>query len=124
MAYYDLLPKIKNAENAGKSSLTVPCSNMDFEVAKVLVKEGYIKDVQKKPVGKKNFLDIKLSAKKVISGIKLKSKPSRHIYMDYRNIKWVRNGYGVGIFSTPKGIMSGRDARKNKVGGEYLFEIW
>ena len=102
-------------------------SKMDFEVAKTLVRSGYLKEVEKKTVGKKNFLEIKISGNKkkpVIDGIKIISKPSRHIYTDYRHIHSVKQGYGVGIFSTPKGIMTNKEARKSKVGGEYLFEIW
>ncbi|MEK9180080.1 MAG: 30S ribosomal protein S8 [Patescibacteria group bacterium] len=122
--YYDLLPRIKNAEAAGKSSVLAPFSKMDFAIAQVLSATGHIKDVQKKTVGKKNFLEIKLPNQNEIRGIKLVSKPGRHIYVDYRNIKAVKNGYGWGVYSTPKGILSNKDARKQKIGGEYLFEIW
>jgi len=125
--YHDLLAKIKNAEAAQKKTFTTYFSNMDFEVAKVLVRVGYLKDVEKKTVGKKNFLEIKLAGggkKPAIDGVKIVSKPSRHIYADYRRLRPVRQGYGAGIISTSKGIMSDKEARKNKVGGEYLFEIW
>ena len=122
--YTNLLPKIKNAEQAGKKTLTAVFSGADFSVARVLADSGYIKDVQKKPVHKKIFLEIKLTGKKSISGIKFVSKPSRRIYLRYKDIPRVKNGYGLGVFSTPRGVMSGKDARKNRVGGEYLFEIW
>src|SRR3989344_59815 len=113
MAYYDLIPRIKNACQAGKTSLTAPFSKMDFSVAKALVEAGYIKEVQKRSSGKKDFLDIKISKKSVINGMKLISKPSRHIYVPLNGIKRVRNGYGIGIFSTSRGIMSDKEARKN-----------
>jgi small subunit ribosomal protein S8 len=125
--HYNLLVRIRNAEGAQKEKLTVPFSGFDFAVAKVLAEEGYIKDAEKKNVGRRNFIEIKLARGRkgpAISGFKILSKPSRHIYLDYRNLKPVRQGYGVGVISTPKGIMSNKTAKKNKVGGEYLFEIW
>jgi small subunit ribosomal protein S8 len=125
--YHDLLAKIKNAEGAQKKAFTTPFSKMDFEVAKVLVRGGYLKDAEKKTAGKKNFLEVKLLGSKkkpVVNGIKIVSRPSRHIYTDYRKLHPVRQGYGLGVISTSKGIMGDKEARKNKVGGEYLFEIW
>lgn len=126
--YYDLLPKIKNAERAGKSFVLVPFSKMDFVVAKILVGTGHLSNVQKKTIGSKNHLEIKLIKKGKNDGavvcFKIVSKPGRRIYIDSRHIKRVRQGYGVGVISTSKGIMNDKDARQNKVGGEYLFEIW
>ncbi len=121
--YYDLLPKIKNAAASKMGQTLTSFSKMDFAVAKILLDAGYLKDVQKKTVGKKNFLEIKLSNKK-INGFKLISKPSKHVYASREKIMPVKNNYGLGVFSTSKGIMSNKEARKNKVGGEYLFEIW
>ena len=125
--YYNLLPQLKNASLAGKKSVTVPYSKMDLSVAKVLTDTKYLHGVQKKTVGKKNFLEIVLvyrDRQPVITEFKLISKPSRHIYSDWRSIRLVRQGYGIGVFSTSRGIMTGADARKNKLGGEYLFQIF
>jgi len=125
--YYDLLVKIKNAESAQKRAFTTSFSKMDFEVAKTLVRGGYLKDVEKNSAGKKNFLEIKVlgdKKKPSVSGVKIVSRPSRHIYVDYKQLHPVRQGYGIGVISTSRGIMSDKEARKNKVGGEYLFEIW
>ncbi|MBI3589144.1 MAG: 30S ribosomal protein S8 [Candidatus Liptonbacteria bacterium] len=125
--YYDLLPKIKNAVLARKASLIVPFSRMNFEVAKVLVKGKYLRDVQKKVINRHNFLEIKiayLDNQPFLTNFKIFSKPSRHIYVNYRELRSVRNGYGLAILSTPKGILDNREAKKNKVGGEYLFEVW
>jgi len=122
--YWDLLPRIKNAEQAGQSSILAPFSKMDHAIGDVLRDAGYIKEVQKKTIGRKNFLEIKMNAKKTIDGFKIVSKPSRHIYVDSRNVRAVKNGYGLGILSTSKGIMNNKEARKQKLGGEYLFEIW
>lgn len=124
--YYNLLPKIKNAGLAGKKSIVVPFSNMDFEVARVLADFHYLQNTVKKTIGKKGFLEIKLHYRHkepALSEFKLISKPSRHIYAGWRDIKSVKQGHGLSVFSTPKGIMSGSQARKEKIGGEYLFQI-
>ena len=125
--YYDLLAKIKNAEMAKKKKLTAPFSKFDLAVAKVLVKAGYLNDVQKKSSNRQSFLEIKLvDAKKrpVINGFKIISKPSRRIYIDYRRLSPVKQGYGLAVVSTPQGVLSGQEAKKKKVGGEYLFQVW
>jgi small subunit ribosomal protein S8 len=123
--YYRLLPEIKNATLARKDRLTFPYSKMDHAVLTALVGAGYIKSVEKEAVGKKNILVAKLPKRVgVTMDFKLISKPSRHFYMDYRSLRPVKQGHGVGVLSTSKGIMTARDARKAKIGGEYLFEIW
>lgn len=125
--YYDLLVKIQNAERAKKERLTVPFSIMDFAVAKVLAEGGYIKAAEKRVADKKNFIDIKLvsgAKSPAVSGFKVLSKPSRRVYADYRSLKPVRQGYGMGVLSTSKGTLSSKTAKKNKIGGEYLFQIW
>ena len=125
--YYDLIVKIRNAESAKKETLTTPFSKMDFAVAKILEKSGFLHDVQKKTVEKKNFLEIRLPKGKndrLITGFKIVSKPSRRIYVNSQNLKSVRQGFGIGVLSTSSGVMNNKEARKAKVGGEYLFEIW
>jgi small subunit ribosomal protein S8 len=122
--YYNLLSEIKNTIGARKDKMTVPYSNMDFAVLKSLMAVGYIKSVEKEAVGKKNFLMIRLAKKGTMNDFKIVSKPSRHFYMDYRSLRKVKSGHGVAVLSTSKGIMTDKEARKQKVGGEYLFEIW
>ncbi len=124
--YYDLLAKIQNAERAGKNEFTTSFSKMDFAIARVLVEAKYLVDAQKQNVGQKQYLEIKLpkGSKHAITGFRIMSKPSRRLYIDCKSIYSVRNGYGMSVISTPKGIMSNRNAKKNKVGGEYLFQIW
>ena len=122
--YYRLLPEIKNAVRARKDKMTVPFSNMDQAVLKVLESAGYLKSVEKETVGKKHFLVAKLPKKDVFNDFKLISKPSRHFYMDYRSLRPVKQGHGIGVLSTSKGIMLDKQARKEKIGGEYLFEMW
>ena len=122
--YYDLLAKLKNATRARKEKITVPFSKMDFAVLKVLENAGYIKSVEKEAVGRRQMITIRLGGKHGTVDFKLVSKPSRHSYSDYRSLQRVMQGHGLGVLSTPKGILSDREARKQKVGGEYLFEIW
>jgi small subunit ribosomal protein S8 len=125
--YYDLLSKIKNATMARKDKMIVPFSRMDFAVANVLVAGGYLKSVEKETTGKKSIMVIRTGVKKkagMMTDFKILSKPSRHLYRDYRSLRPVRQGYGIAVISTSKGIMTEKEARKGKVGGEYLFEIW
>jgi small subunit ribosomal protein S8 len=100
---------------------------MDLAVAKLLVAEGFLKSADKKVIGRKNFIEMSVAYKgktPALTDFKLVSKPSRHLYKGYEDIKLVRQTYGIAVLSTPKGILTGRAARKEKVGGEYLFEIW
>lgn len=125
--YYDLLPKIKNAIRARKERMTVPFSKMDFLVLKTLADAGYVKSLEREMAGRKNVIAVHLapsSKKGAMSDFKIVSKPSRHQYVDYRGLRRVMQGHGIGVLSTSKGIMTDKEARKNKVGGEYLFEIW
>jgi len=125
--YYDLLAQLKNATRARKEQITVPFSKMDYAVLKVLADAGYVRAPEKEVVGKKSFITVRLIYKNKIGAIddfKLVSKPSRHFYADYRSLRNVKQGYGVAVLSTSRGIMTNRQARKGKVGGEYLFEIW
>lgn len=125
--YHDLLVRIKNAQMAKKRSLLAPFSKMDFEIAKILVQENYLKEVQKKVFGKKAFLEIKLAysgGQPAIRGFKFKSLPGRRIYVKAKDIKPVKQGYGLGLISASLGILSDKVAREKGVGGEYLFEIW
>ncbi len=123
----DMLTSIRNAQAVGHSTVKIPFSNIKDEIAKILEREGWIEKVEK--VGrKKKFLKITLKYDEnkmpVISGLKRISKPGQRIYKGYREIKKVKGGYGMAIISTSKGLMTDREARKNKVGGEVLFEIW
>jgi small subunit ribosomal protein S8 len=112
---------------ARKDKMIVPFSRMDFAVANVLVAGGYLKSVEKETTGKKSIMVIRTGVKKkagMMTDFKILSKPSRHLYRDYRSLRPVRQGYGIAVISTSKGIMTEKEARKGKVGGEYLFEIW
>ncbi|HTY40201.1 MAG TPA: 30S ribosomal protein S8 [Candidatus Paceibacterota bacterium] len=125
--YYDLLAKIKNAQRADKEIVLAPFSNFDFAVGKFLATAGYLVSAEKRAVGKKPMLEFKLrytNGQPAMTDFKLVSKPSRHIYVGYRDLKPVRQNQGIGVISTPDGLVSNKEARKKKLGGEYLFEIW
>src|SRR5262245_3679001 len=125
--YYDLLTRIKNAGRAEKETVLAPFSNMDLAVAKILVEAGFLKSADKRVIGRKNYVEVAIAyrdKKPVLTDFKLISKPSRHLYGGYRELAPVRQGYGISVLSTPKGVMTNRTARKEKVGGEYLFQIW
>ena len=125
--YTDLLTKIKNAQAVKRESVKLPYSNMDHAVAEVLVAKKFLDGAFKKGRIPKRVLDLKLKykdGKGVIEGLKILSKPSRRLYIGYRDIKPVRQGYGLLVLSTPKGVMDGKSAKKQKLGGQLLFEIW
>ncbi len=126
--YINLLTQIKNAQAVKKKNIKVPYSRMDERVLEVLKKNNYIDDYEKKGRKIKKILDVKLKYfddnEKVISGIKFVSKSSRRLYSGYRELRPVRHGYGLLVISTSKGVVSGKEARKSKLGGEILFKIW
>jgi len=125
--YTDLLTKLKNAQAVKKENIKVAYLKMDEKILELLKENDYIEDIERKGKGTKRVLDIKLkyhNDKGVIDGIKSISKPSRRLYIGHKEIKPVRHGYGLLILSTPKGILTGKEAKKMKVGGEMLFEIW
>jgi small subunit ribosomal protein S8 len=125
--YYNILSELKNAVRARQDKTTFPYPNMDFAILKKLMEGGYVKSVEKETMGRKSAITVKLAYKDKIPAIndfKIMSKPSRHSYADYRSLNSVRQGHGLSVLSTSQGIMTGREARKNKIGGEYLFEIW
>lgn len=122
-----LIIKLKNANTAGKANVSFPYSKMREAILMTLEKEGFVKSVSKK--GKKVAKEIEAelvydngSAK--ITGIEQISKQSRRIYQGASELRSVRSGFGALILTTPKGILTGKEARKEKVGGEVLFRIW
>ena len=124
----DLIIQIKNAGMVGKSSISLPFSNFKFAVAEKLQKKGYVKAVEKKGKKVKKTLEITLAYDKdgehVINDVKRISKPGRRMYTSVAEIVPVRYGHGSLILSTPKGVLTDVEARKEGVGGEALFQIW
>ena len=127
----DMLIRIKNAQAVKKEQVSFPYSRMKLAIAKVLKDSEFIQDYEKKSKKTKNtehdniVVTLKYNEKDAgINDIKVVSRPSRRMYMKAKDIKLVRSGYGIGIISTPKGIMSSIEARKSKLGGEIICEIW
>ena len=123
----DMLTIIRNALAVKKDTVSIPFSNLKYEIAKILQKKEFVEKVEKK--GKKVRKNIEITLKyqdgvPVISGLKRVSKPGQRIYIDSRRIKKVKGGYGISIISTSKGLMTNEEAKKQKVGGEILCEIW
>lgn len=125
--YNDVLTRIKNAQAVNKETIKVPFSNFNLAILELLAKNQYIESAQKKGRAPKRIIDIKLRYENgtgAIDGIRFLSKPSRRLYAGSEELRPVRQGHGLLIVSTSNGLMTGAEARKAKLGGELLFEIW
>ena len=123
----DLLSRVRNAAAAQKPELFVPYSKMKSEVARILKDEGYITDyaVDTEAAHPRIRITNKLvDRKSAITGLKRVSTPGLRRYVGAKEIPRVLGGMGVAILSTPRGVMSGREAKKQNVGGELLAYVW
>ena len=124
----NLIINIKNAGSARKEYASVSYSNFKMAIAKLLEKEGYLANVSKKGKKVKKIIEMEIfyneNGSSKVLGVKRISKPSKRIYFGMKDIRKVKGGHGTLILSTPKGILTGEQARKEKVGGEALFKIW
>ena len=123
----DMLTRIRNAASAGLEKVSMPLSKEKKAIAEVLKEEGYLSNVSVSGEGVKKEIVVELKyvgEKAVIEGIERVSKSSCRIHCGSREIPRVRNGLGIVVLSTPKGIMSGRKAAKENVGGEILCRVW
>lgn len=124
----NMFTSIRNGYASGKESVVVPYSKLKMEILKLLTKEAYIKSASKRGKKVKKSIEIFLSydekGKPGVLKIKRISKPSRRIYVSYKDVFSVGRGHGKVVLSTPKGIMTGAEARKQKIGGELMGEIW
>ena len=121
----DLIIQLKNAGKINKESVLLPYSKLKEAIATVLVAEGYLKSVIKKKTSP--TLEVVLNyhnSESKIKDVKRISKSSKRVYMGFEEIHPARGGFGKTIFSTPKGILTDRQAIKERVGGEVLFKIW
>jgi len=128
----EMLTRIRNAQRAGKRDVTFSASNLKFSIGKILEKEGFVESVSKEKIG--NFEKIKIVLKyhvisrtqktPAINDIKRVSKEGQRIYVGSKDIKGVKNRYGIGVISTSKGVMTNAEAKKNGLGGEYICEVW
>jgi small subunit ribosomal protein S8 len=124
----DFLTRIRNAGMAKHEKVDVPSSNLRKGIAKILMENGYIKNFREANDGKQGVMRVYLNydarGNTVISKLQRVSTPGKRVYVKSSEIPQVRSGYGLAIISTSKGIMSGKDATENKVGGEYLLKVW
>ena len=124
----DLLTRMRNANQMRYNEVVVPSSNLKLEIVKILKAEGYITDykVEKGQVQDNIVITLKYGKNKerVISGLKRISKPGLRVYAKAEEIPTVFNGLGISIVSTSKGIMTGKEARKENLGGEVLAYVW
>ncbi len=124
----DMLTRVRNASMVKFDSVDMPLSKLKVSVAKILKQEGYINDyhIQKGDVQGVLSIDLKYdqSNDKVIIGLRRVSKPGCRRYVNADNIPKVMSGLGIGIVSTSKGVMTDRQARKMRLGGELLCEVW
>jgi small subunit ribosomal protein S8 len=125
----DMLTRIRNGSLAQKAELVLPYSKFKANLAEVLVKAGFIGGFREMISGDNHkMLEIKLkysaAGESVIGGIKRVSKPGQRIYLPADKLPRTNSGYGVTVISTSKGLMTDREARKQKVGGEVVCQVW
>jgi small subunit ribosomal protein S8 len=122
----DMLTRIRNAIMVRREEVVVPKSKMKAEIAKILVKEGYIETVEEIDEGKTLKLVFKMTdgKQKVIQGLRRISKPGLRVYSPAEDLPKVLSGLGIAIISTSKGIMTDKEAREQKLGGEVLAYVW
>ena len=123
----NMLIMIKNASLASKETVVFPYSKLKLAIGECLVKEGYVKSISKKTRKDHPVLEVELiyiDKKPRITDVERVSKQSKRVYFGMNDIHTVKGGTGLLVLSTPKGILSGKNARKEQVGGEALFRLW
>lgn len=124
----DMLTRIRNANQMRYKEVEVPASKMKLEIARILKEEGFIADYKVKKNNVQNIISLNLKygdkKERVITGLKRISKPGLRVYAKAEEIPTVLNGLGIAIVSTSKGVMTGKDAKKQSLGGEVLAYIW
>ena len=120
----DMLNRIRNAQAVSKETVVIPFSNLKYEIAKILEKQKLVGKIEKKGRKSRKIIEIILEYPAVISHLRRISKPGQRIYTSAKEIKPVREGYGILIVSTPKGLMTNKEAKRKKLGGEIICEIW
>lgn len=123
----DFLTRIRNAQAARHETVTLPSSKLKFALAKILEKEGYLEDVKVTSEGSKHSIEFRLKydgRTPVIRHLERISTPGRRVYRKTDELPRVLSGQGLAIISTSAGVMTNREARKRKLGGEVLCEIY
>ncbi len=122
--YTDFLIKVKNAQKAGKKTLKIRFTKMDNAIAEVLEEKGFVKKIEVKGKPVRRIIEIDLDGKRKIRGLKFLSRPSLRRYAGYKELWSPMSGQGLLIISTSNNIMTSLEAKKKKLGGQLLFEIW
>ena len=124
----DYLTRLRNGIMAGHEAVVVPASKMKAAISAILKQEGYIHSFKEVDHEGRNYLIVNLKYVKdkqnVIHGLRRVSKPGLRIYAGVKDIPEINGGLGIAILSTPKGLLTGKDARKQNVGGEILAHVW
>ena len=124
----DLLTRLRNASMVSKPSVSIPHSNFKLELAKLLKNEGYVSYVKVSGEGVKKLIDIDMKysdeGMSVISGMNRLSKPGQRVYSSFDKLPRNNGGLGTVIVSTSRGLLSDSEARKRKLGGELICEVW
>lgn len=123
----DMLTRLRNAVAVKKSEVVLPFSKVKFSIAKLLEAEHYIKKAEKIEITARPFIRVELkyeNGRPALNHLKRISKPGQKIYVNKENVPRVLNGFGLAVLSTSKGIMSSVQARRDKIGGELMCEIW
>ena len=127
----DMLTRVRNSLKRGHKSVSMPTSKVKVAIAEVLKDEGYIADYEVVDSKPSSILQITLkyvgdkkTKRSVITDLQRVSKPGRRIYVGKSEIPWVLSGMGISIVTTSRGVMTGRSARQQGVGGEVLCKVW
>jgi small subunit ribosomal protein S8 len=124
----DMLTRIRNASQALHSTTSMPSSGLKEEIARILAEEGYIEGYEVRADGTKKTLEVSLrygpERKRVISGLHRISKPGRRVYAGADELPRTRGGLGVVMVSTSQGLLADREARRRRLGGEIVCEVW
>ena len=123
----DMIARVKNAQDRNHKSVYLPSSNFKAKIASILKNEGFIKDFKVSSEKNKSIISLELkyhSGNPVISTFERVSKPGRRIFSSAEGLPKINNGLGIAIVSTPKGVMTDIDARKQKVGGEIICKVF
>ncbi len=123
----DMIARIKNAQSRNHKKVELPSSNFKAKIADILKNEGFIRDFKINSENNKPVLSLELkyhSGNPVINALERVSKPGRRIFSSAQSLPKINNGLGIAIISTPKGVMTDIDARKQKVGGEIICKVF
>ena len=124
----DMLTRIRNAKVAGHETVNIPYSQIKSAILIILKQKNFIESFEKKGKKARKSITVKLKYQKdgssVINGITRISKPSQRVYKPARELYSIREGFGTAVISTPEGLMTDKEARRKRIGGEIICEVW